>query len=106
MPVSIDMPFELISPEMAGMTEPVFIGAQNRETQKTVALEERCDHIFFNFFNDFMQKWVSFNVPAVCDVFASPNKGFAKQRPGLAKMWRNFGVGMGRSPATLGRGMT
>jgi hypothetical protein len=25
------------------------------------------------------------NVPAVYDVFASPNKGFAKQRPGLQK---------------------
>jgi hypothetical protein len=25
------------------------------------------------------------NVPAVYEVFASPNKGFAQQRPGLAK---------------------
>jgi hypothetical protein len=28
---------------------------------------------------------MSHNVPAVYDVFASPNKGFAKQSPGLAK---------------------
>ncbi|MDR1105664.1 MAG: cobaltochelatase subunit CobN, partial [Treponema sp.] len=45
MPVSTDMPFELISPEMAGMTEPVFIGAQNRETKKAAALEERCQYL-------------------------------------------------------------
>jgi hypothetical protein len=28
---------------------------------------------------------ISHNVPAVYDVFASPIKGFAKQRPGLQK---------------------
>jgi cobaltochelatase CobN len=45
MPVSVDMPFQLISPEMAGMTEPVFIGAQNRETKKAAAIEERCEYL-------------------------------------------------------------
>jgi hypothetical protein len=29
--------------------------------------------------------YIAHNVSAVCDVFAGANKGFAKQRPGLAK---------------------
>jgi hypothetical protein len=35
--------------------------------------------------NFFKNSGISPNVPAVYDVFAAPNKGFAKQRPGLQK---------------------
>jgi hypothetical protein len=34
-------------------------------------------------------RFISHNVIAVGDIFASPNKGFAQQRPGLQKCgWR------------------
>jgi hypothetical protein len=47
-----------------------------------------CQQILIQLFTKILAP-MSHNVPAVYDGFASPNKGFAKQRPGLAKCgWR------------------
>jgi hypothetical protein len=42
-------------------------------------------HVITHIISSKCQGLMAHNVPAVYDVFASPEKGFAQQRPGLAK---------------------
>jgi cobaltochelatase CobN len=54
LPINADMPSALISPEMAGMIEPVLIGVRNPETGKTDALRERAHYLARK-----IQNWIS-----------------------------------------------
>ncbi|MCL2045371.1 MAG: cobaltochelatase subunit CobN [Oscillospiraceae bacterium] len=44
-PLSLDMPSSLITPEMAGMTQPIIISVRNGNTGKSEALPERTSYL-------------------------------------------------------------